>query len=507
MSSRLLWRRVDPAALIALIPAVMVLVAISETRADPDLWGHLRFGRDIVETRSLPSIDPYSFTSDRPWVNHEWLAEVLMHAGYAAGGTAGLVLLKVLVIGGMLALVLRVLNRHQPAPVLRHVIVWLAVYATFTRSSTVRPQVFSLLLFAALLAILTDAERGRRRGLALLPLIMAAWVNLHGGWIVGLGALGVWTVCRLADTVLTARARLEVAGWGLAALAATLVNPYGIGLWQFLYETVGLARPDIADWRPMIRYPLRVMLPWSIMLGLGAWAAVRAAVRPRVASLVIILGLAAATARVNRLDAFFALSVLMLLAEPLVAAWRHAFPKGEPAASVAPGAADRLAVATVSTVVAGVVGLGAAMTFENVRCIVMASEGLPEPQAARFVVENRLSGRMVTWFDWGQYAIWHFHPAVQVSFDGRRETVYSDEMVAMHTSFFRADTDAGGFLERTQADFVWVPRHLPVTKYVAQQGWSSIFEGPISVLWAREAPAGAQPAGDALVPPRCFPGP
>ena len=46
------------------------------TKADADLWGHVRFGRDILRG-GIHDGDPYSFTSDIPWVNHEWLAEVL----------------------------------------------------------------------------------------------------------------------------------------------------------------------------------------------------------------------------------------------------------------------------------------------------------------------------------------------------------------------------------------------------------------------------------------------
>src|SRR5690242_11259996 len=64
------------------------------TRADADLWGHLRFGLDIIRDRRLSSIDPYSFTQDRAWINHEWLSEVQMAWAYRAGGVAGLLALK-----------------------------------------------------------------------------------------------------------------------------------------------------------------------------------------------------------------------------------------------------------------------------------------------------------------------------------------------------------------------------------------------------------------------------
>ena len=80
-----------------LLPLATLLVLtcfLAGTSADADLWGHLTFGRDIVRTHAVGATDPYSFTSDRPWVNHEWLAEAIMWIFYAAGGGAGLIVLK-----------------------------------------------------------------------------------------------------------------------------------------------------------------------------------------------------------------------------------------------------------------------------------------------------------------------------------------------------------------------------------------------------------------------------
>jgi len=45
--------------------------------------------------------------------------------------------------------------------------------------------------------------------------------------------------------------------------------------------------------------------------------------------------------------------------------------------------------------------------------------------AARALAAAHPAGRMATWFDWGEYAIWHFGPAVKVSVDGRTSKVIS----------------------------------------------------------------------------------
>src|SRR6188508_1484226 len=79
---------------IRLALAAVLFAGVTTTIADADLWGHLLFGRDILQLQGLPSRDAYSFTSDIPWTNHEWLAEVLSWASYSLGGSAGLVALK-----------------------------------------------------------------------------------------------------------------------------------------------------------------------------------------------------------------------------------------------------------------------------------------------------------------------------------------------------------------------------------------------------------------------------
>ena len=89
---------VDPALLPRIILWSVIIGSLTYTAADPDLWGHVRFGLDSLETGAISTVDPYSFTSDRPWLNHEWLSEVAMGAAYRIGGQLGLALLKSMLV-------------------------------------------------------------------------------------------------------------------------------------------------------------------------------------------------------------------------------------------------------------------------------------------------------------------------------------------------------------------------------------------------------------------------
>src|SRR5262249_20121597 len=87
--------------------AIVVLAFGTKALLDTDIWGHMRFGLDLLATHTLPVVDRYSFTSRQPWVNHEWASDLLFATAYSKGGLPGLIALRIL----SLSLALIVLNR------------------------------------------------------------------------------------------------------------------------------------------------------------------------------------------------------------------------------------------------------------------------------------------------------------------------------------------------------------------------------------------------------------
>jgi hypothetical protein len=147
----------------------------------------------------------------------------------------------------------------------------------------------------------------------------------------------------------------------------------------------------------------------------------------------------------------------------------------------------------------------------NLLCIdVHAASTFPEAEAMAFVRGRQLRGRMVTFFDWGQYAIWHKPGDLRVSMDGRRETVYSDRSVDLHLDMYLALDDGLAYLDSLQADYVWVPRELPLASTLMQSpAWTPAYRGGRSIIFARSdlLPAGTPVQEGADVQCRCFPGP
>ncbi len=471
--------------------ALLLVIAIG-SRADADLWGHIRFGEDILASHQIASRDPYSFTSDQAWTNHEWLAEVLMAFAYERGGVAGLLLLSV---GAGLASLLiagRFLSRAgvgDPVVVVLLLLLWCGLWYQL---AVIRPQLFSTVLFVVLLTVLWNAEhRDPRRLLAVVPLF-AVWANLHGGWIVGLGVVGLWAV----SAAVTRRVPLRWCGAAImGALCGSLATPYGWRLWEFLWNTVGLGRADIEDWQPIFKSPDHVVL-WlaALAIAVAGWWRRRAVPLHRV---LPVLALAAMSLKVVRLDTSFVIVSVMVMGPLLAGLGPSRFPL-----SRRPSRGELMAVSVV-----GAFGLGVSMWFAGgtVRCLPIEAGRVyaPEAEAVLFAKRNHLGGRMLTWFDYGEYAIWHLSPQLKVSYDGRRETVYSERVRDYHQRFYFGQDP--GYARRIGADYVWLPRQLPVVKQLPREGWVPIFTGPRSVIFARTA--GHYVAVAPLQGPRCFPGP
>ena len=104
-----------------------------------------------LDSGTLESTDTYSFTSDRSWIDHEWLSEIAIAGAWLAGGASGLILLKLVCILGALGFIGAALEEKGITGRARIMLLGLTLVGLLMRVTHVRPQLFSVLLFAALI--------------------------------------------------------------------------------------------------------------------------------------------------------------------------------------------------------------------------------------------------------------------------------------------------------------------------------------------------------------------
>lgn len=228
--------------------ALPVLGALATPLSTVDLAYHVRVGGEILDTGRIPTFDELTFTAaGRPWLDQQWLAQLVLATVHRLGGWEALAVLRAALVGvvfGLVALAARAagLDRRTAG--------WLSLAAFVVAVATLalRPQLLAMALFALALAIV--AVRWDRPGLLwLLPFIAAVWANVHGSFVLApILALVTWLSDRSESGGRVTRSGLIAA----ATLAATLITPFGVSVWGY---TVGLTtNPSvtsrITEWQP-----------------------------------------------------------------------------------------------------------------------------------------------------------------------------------------------------------------------------------------------------------------
>lgn len=447
-------------AVVGLVAALLFL----PTNVDPDLWGHIRYGLDILEKRSFTPGIVYGFTEDHSFTYHEWLGGVSMAIAYRLAGTAGLVLLKLAILTAAIAVLTRVL-RAVPLQV-RTTTVMIVLWSILPMALTVRPQLWSILCVVIVLALLRAEQH-----LWALPIVMAVWANLHGGWIVGAGLVGVWAACQ----AFIGRRPGAVAIL-IASALASLLTPYGVGLWEFILGTVRLGRGDIQEWQPLWTAPVPVWGPWLITAVTTCVLSFFVSTRPRLDRFVSLVMLGYASLLVVRLVPFFVIVGAVYLTPSLTGArpWHIVIP------SRAAGPLTALPMAIVA----------AAIFFASPHplrtgCMPITGEWAPDLIVGAALQDARPHGRLAVPFNWGQYAIWHFSPGLRVSMDGRRETVYAETTTRLQHEVTKDSPVGRQWLMASKPEFVWMPQSSARAEWLRGAGYRIDIETPRSLLGVR----------------------
>jgi hypothetical protein len=478
------------------IVAAVVLacaVALSLNIVDPDLWGHVRYGQDALR-HGLPATTTYSYLAEgHPWINHEILAEYILAIGNDLGGGPGLLIGKVLLGLVIIGLVLHRAFQHGVSLIPACTVV-LLVAVCLGNHWSLRPQVFSYVLFTGLLALLSYCFEGwegrwqwprnllavlrrteqpqlapleyssqRLRLLWIVPLLMVVWTNTHGGFLAGLCIYVAYLALRTVEAYLhkgrqadglARRFGLMATGAGLA----TFLNPYGFLFHRWLFDDLRVPRPEIVEWRsPDLLDPQT--LPFLLLL--AAWiACLVLSNRPRDLVQQIILGLIVWQSFCHlRHIAFFAIafgwwmpvhveSVFQRLGigkrfqtdEEMRYGWA---PPEDPAftASLSRGMQQMFGVLLMFAI-----GVGGGQLVFRLSSLKVERDKYPA-DALYYIAQQKLTGKMVCTFNWAQYALAAFgprqpgQPGILVQVDGRCRTSYSQEMLDTHFDFILGRDD------------------------------------------------------------------
>ena len=232
--------------------AAGVLVPVGALAVAPlgaiDLAYQLRLGAGILGGRGIPRVDTFTFTARGvPWLDQQWLAQLLLDLVFRLGGWLGLALSRSALAGLVLAL-LYLACRARGAEVRPAAWLTLGSGLVLLGGFQLRPQLSGLVCFAAALWLLADRRAHPRRIWLLLP-IVAFWANLHGSFFLAPLLILLVLLEDLANREPEIR-RLVLLG--AASIVASLANPFGLRVWSYVVEisTDPRIRSSVVEWQP-----------------------------------------------------------------------------------------------------------------------------------------------------------------------------------------------------------------------------------------------------------------
>jgi hypothetical protein len=490
---------------------------------DAGIGWHIRNGEHMLLAHTVTRADPFSSTkAGAPWFAWEWLFDLLVGSVHFWTGLNGVVFLAALIVALTFSLAFRLMVKLDTGPPIAAALLVLALTASAIHFFA-RPHVFSWLFTVLWFWLLDGYDTGEfsSRRLIWLPFLMVFWVNIHGGFLLGIilpviyaaGRLITWLRERqaLAQIIVGKKVRWLATISGLCALAS-LINPYGYRLHIHIYRYLSdrflmdhieeFLSPNfhgftqrcfvvllLTTFIAVAATPRRPRPTPGLLLLFAAYSALYAARNIPIASLLLILVsgplLSQAVAAGDRAS----------VARPLRAFFAWLRNLGTRTARLE--LAHRLSIWPAIAILAGVwicahqgnLGTRQIMRahFDEKRFPVALANDIQSLQFRQSSTPTSQAAILAPDF-WGGYLIYRLFPEYKVVVDDRHD-FYGDEFIHNYLKVIRIDADWSKVLDEWRVNLILIPRGSSLSNILKETpSWTIRREDEVAVLFARVTP-------------------
>ncbi len=441
---------------------IYAFLAGLRTVEDFDLGWQMATARWVVQHHHVPMTDVLSYTMQgQPWT-YPVGSGIIFYAAFLLGGYALISWIGAAACVGTIALLLRRGSAVAAATAI------LAVPLIAART-TPRADMFTIVLFAAFLSLLWENYQTGKARLWLLPLLMLAWVNLHFGFVSGLGLVAAYVAIELMETAFGAERRhvalqrlRRASPWLVCTFLVTLINPWG---WR-IYQAIMLQQRANAQQQLWINEWAPVPVNWAtlsqtlllrqtrgtiyLLLAIAVIAGGVALLRGHWASAILVLGATYPAVQAVRMGAVFACIVVVVGGSEL---WPALAMLGR-----------RIRLPQRRRLLAGI-AVAALVVLAGLRSFDLVSDrhyfatereavfgaGLcswfPE-RAAEFIQRENLPPQILNTYAAGGYLTWKLGPERLVYIDGR-DTLYGPAHLSRQNELMFGSFDSQAWLDET----------------------------------------------------------
>jgi hypothetical protein len=474
---------------------------------------HIRDGQLMLQTHSITRVDPFSATmSGQPWYAWEWLYDALIAAIHNVLGLNGVVFYTAAIMAATFVLVFHLAMRRGGSLPITLFLLVLSLGASAIHFLA-RPHVVSWLFTVIWFELLDSASGGNRekhRRLLFLPALMALWVNLHGGFLLGFALLGVYLVGGVIQYFTSRGQREEIRSWlkhlglvSLVSLLASFINPYGYKLHLHIYGYLSdrFLMDNVSEFRsPDFHGVAQQCFAALLLVSIAALASARR--KPAPAQLLVILlaaysGLYAAR-NLPVSSILLTLAIAPLLSDavatagenPAVAPWlRGLFARLH-------GFGMRMEVLEsrlrghLWLVLVFSLGLWACAHGGRIGSTQWINAYFDEKrfpvEAAEVIVDQNIPGPIFCPDQWGGYLIYRLYPKTKVMVDDRHD-LYGDQFFKDYLKAVFVQPDWEKALDEKHVNWILVQKNSSLGTILGQTaGWKLIHEDGTAVLFHRE---------------------
>ncbi len=496
---------------------------------DAGIGWHIRTGQLILATHAVPRLDPFSTLSGHPWFAWEWLYDVIVGWLEKTAGLNGVVVFTALIIAAVFSWTFRLLLRRGTNILVALILVLLAASASMIHFLA-RPHVLSWLFTVSWFWILesagkssTDPHRdssnysgpqtSQKRILWLLPLLMLVWVNVHGGFLVGLvllaiyGSSATWRWLTLKeDRFEQALQKIEagkraraLAFTGMLTVAATLVNPYGYKLHVHIYRY--LSNRFLMDHIDEFQSPNFHYVAQKCFAGLLLLALVALAAKTKTREVGASHGLVVLFAVYSGLYASRNIPVSSLLLILVIGPWlseaidrlQQRWSARKQWTSASPSFFQRMQatefelrghVWPIATILLAcwIAARGGKLGATPLMDAQFSAKRFPAA-AVDYLEKQHVTGPIASTDYWAGYLIYRLYPRVRVLVDDRHD-FYGEEYLKSYLKMMNLAPGWKEFLQQHPAQCVLVPKDSALANLLLETpAWKPIYKDDVAVAF------------------------
>lgn len=474
---------------VRLFPLILVFLASLYHPSDSDLGWHLKYGQYFVNHLSVLRKNIYSSEMiGYKWVNHSWATDIFTYITFNNFGFWGLS------VAGALVMVFTFYFFQKAAKLSFWQTAFVFPIMLFLEDPltivSFRSQLLSLLGLGVLYFLLSKYEDGRKKLIFITLPLFLLWSNLHGEFILGLAVFSVWILFHLARQKLTSTKNIKeiineekiIISAFFGAIFATLINPFGIGIYQEIIRHFGNPfQKYIIEWTPLDKFsPL-----WWILVIWGA---------------VILINLVILKLKKQLTQFLPYIGILLILY--LLSFWmrRYAWPMyllSIPVTSylfkILTPANKKFSsiIATCALLLLYFYLVMIKIPYQQLNSMSWSRYCLQyvrcSPESAEFLKKQKFTGNLLTFYNWGGWLIWNY-PEIKPSMDGRMPFWKDEKGYSAFAEYYPLEQNWKE-VDKSKYDIVYItpskPIHKQMMKLVEEKKWKIAYQDEYAFIFVR----------------------